>query len=1284
MKEEKMHPSAKRSMSARYATVLVLLAVMGVAGPASAATINVPGDYATIQEAINAAADGDTILVAPSEYNESLTVDKSVAILSDGSGPALIWSDADDTPVVQITSGGVRLGAAGQGFTIQQRDPGTGSLTSDCTVVTIDGGAVADGLVTIQGNALQGNNADVGLYVSTALVGGQLIVRDNTFEPYSGATNYGFVDALYFHETDFGGDIGNASLNTATVDLRNNTVNGFNLCGVEFGRTIFKSEVNIADSSLTPDATPTGSTYALEFGDYVASRSSVTISNVTIANAYEAAFLYGADSASSFEISACVFTGVRGFGVYVYDVEYGSHVRIDSCTLTGNGSAYSGVHVDQIRYGATLTVADNAVSGFAYTGLHLDDVADEGGYAWVSGNHVADAANSIYFSYPANDRGICMVDGNTLTGFTGSGVHVEGQLETGAVLAIADNSMTGDAAGASYGICLNGPVEIGAVLEVTDNTLTGFTGAGFHFDEVIENALVAIDGNILTGDSAGAGVYVYQYVEYGADVSVTDNTISGCADGIDFDQEIIDGVALAITGNTVSGFSDVGIDVYGLHTGCHLTIADNAVTGDGVGAAGGIAIADVEVGSTATITGNTVSGFTEDGLYVYYVDEASVITVADNSFTGLGPASTYTGIYFEYYLEYGSTLECSGNTIADCFDGIFFGEHWQHGCTATVSGNTVTGTEPTCGYGIYVSDVYQGTDATIDDNIIGGGYCGIHVDNLDYGSTLTINNNGVTQIADGGLGVYCYNANNGSTAEICGNTVNSASGGADAGIHVDYVDYGSGLTIGDNDVSGCESGFHLDSYVHDGSYLAIRHNRIDVNGYGLDLRGFFDNGSLCEIEYNTVTVTTDDAVFFADVHQSDVLIYQNRFIGAPGSKGIDFDLEIDEGSTVDVTDNCFLNVPTGIEVNTILDTATVTARGNDFSTTTTGINNEYGDAAHMIDATGNWWGGSVVAGAVDASAPLTATPDTDGDGVPLCLDLCPDTATGDTVDAEGCSCYQLDPGDDDGDGVGNCDDLCPSDPDKIAPGDCGCGTPDTDRDGDGTADCLDGCPDDPGKIEPGICGCGKTDRDRDRDGTADCEDLCPDDPDKIEPGDCGCGTPDTDRDGDGMPDCFDECPEDPDKIEPGVCGCGSPDRDTDGDQIPDCFDLYPTDPENLAAQAAPDVDTDGDGVPDEYDECPNDPDKIEPGVCGCGTEDVDSDGDQILDCMDNCPDVPNALQEDADGDGFGDECDAGPLACGAGLLGMNYGGMLPLMLVGLGGMKLRARRRAGQRRQELP
>lgn len=60
---------------------LVLLALLAPSAPARA-TIHVPADKPTIREAIEAAREGDTILVAPGLYRESLVVGKAVTIAS--------------------------------------------------------------------------------------------------------------------------------------------------------------------------------------------------------------------------------------------------------------------------------------------------------------------------------------------------------------------------------------------------------------------------------------------------------------------------------------------------------------------------------------------------------------------------------------------------------------------------------------------------------------------------------------------------------------------------------------------------------------------------------------------------------------------------------------------------------------------------------------------------------------------------------------------------------------------------------------------------------------------------------------------------------------------------------------------------------------------------------------------------------------------------------------------------------------------------------------------------
>jgi formylglycine-generating enzyme required for sulfatase activity len=59
--------------------------------------------------------------------------------------------------------------------------------------------------------------------------------------------------------------------------------------------------------------------------------------------------------------------------------------------------------------------------------------------------------------------------------------------------------------------------------------------------------------------------------------------------------------------------------------------------------------------------------------------------------------------------------------------------------------------------------------------------------------------------------------------------------------------------------------------------------------------------------------------------------------------------------------------------------------------------------------------------------------------------------------------------DSDGDGTTDQKDGCPQDKNKIAPGICGCGTPDADTDGDGIPDCKDDCPKDRGSMAQKGC-----------------------------------------------------------------------------------------------------------------------------------------------------------------------------------------------------------------------
>ncbi|KAA0007406.1 MAG: hypothetical protein FE045_00275, partial [Thermoplasmata archaeon] len=63
--------------------IILGIAILGILGNANAATINVPADYPTIQQAIDNASNGDTIVVAAGTYIESITINKSINLVGE-------------------------------------------------------------------------------------------------------------------------------------------------------------------------------------------------------------------------------------------------------------------------------------------------------------------------------------------------------------------------------------------------------------------------------------------------------------------------------------------------------------------------------------------------------------------------------------------------------------------------------------------------------------------------------------------------------------------------------------------------------------------------------------------------------------------------------------------------------------------------------------------------------------------------------------------------------------------------------------------------------------------------------------------------------------------------------------------------------------------------------------------------------------------------------------------------------------------------------------------------
>ena len=121
-------------------------------GSARAVDADVPGRFPTIQAAIDAAADGDTITVAPGRYEGTINYWGKDIVVRSTSGPAvtILAANLGKAPVVSF-SGEETSGAVLQGFTIQGFFGGTGSQKPAILIET-------GGLPVIRDNLFLENN----------------------------------------------------------------------------------------------------------------------------------------------------------------------------------------------------------------------------------------------------------------------------------------------------------------------------------------------------------------------------------------------------------------------------------------------------------------------------------------------------------------------------------------------------------------------------------------------------------------------------------------------------------------------------------------------------------------------------------------------------------------------------------------------------------------------------------------------------------------------------------------------------------------------------------------------------------------------------------------------------------------------------------------------------------------------------------------------------------------------------------------------------------------------
>ncbi len=156
-----------RRWSAMLAALLVL-AGLSLGGATFAQTVwHVPGDFPSIQAALDAASDGDEIVVAPGVYRENLTLGKDV-FLHSTDGPALTVIDGGGLGrVITLAEGPSAASATVEGFTIRN-----GAGGSEGGGLSLSGSSAV-----IRGNVIEDNRACSG--VGVAIVGGAPRIEGN-------------------------------------------------------------------------------------------------------------------------------------------------------------------------------------------------------------------------------------------------------------------------------------------------------------------------------------------------------------------------------------------------------------------------------------------------------------------------------------------------------------------------------------------------------------------------------------------------------------------------------------------------------------------------------------------------------------------------------------------------------------------------------------------------------------------------------------------------------------------------------------------------------------------------------------------------------------------------------------------------------------------------------------------------------------------------------------------------------------------------------------------------
>ncbi len=736
-------------------------------------------DFTSIQAAVDAAKDGDTIIVYSGTYTENIDVNKELKIISQSGNP-------DDTIVKAAVSDDHVFNVIGKNVTIS-------GFTVTGATEYINAGIYLNG---VEGSIITNNivsDNSCGIYLDSS---SDNTLTDNTASnDYYGIhlcdssnntlTNNKASDSDNYDDYDCYGtglDLYHSSDNTLTDNIASNNYYGISLSGSNntlINNTASDNEyygisLSGSDNTLT-DNRMTYNKYNFRGGG---------INDIDTSNTVDGKPIYYLVNLSDITLDSTSNAGIvyciNCQDIFIKDLnlennEYSIYFYNTTGSKIDNNKVSDNYHGISLWYSSDNTLTSNNVSNSNY-GISLQGSSDNN---MLTDNTASNNYNGIFLGSSS--------DNNTLTDNNASnndhyGIYL--------LRESSDNTLTNNnASNNSDGISLQGSSDNNTL---TDNNASNNDHYGIYLRESNDNTL--------TNNAASNNEY------YGISLSGSDNKLTS-----NIASNNSDGITLSGSNNTLTSNIASNNDYYGISlSGSDNKLTDNRMTYNKYNFEGG-GINDID-------TSNTV-----DGKPIYYLVNLSDITLDSTSNAGtvycincrdisikdLNLKNNEYGIYL--HNTTGSNID--NNEVSNNEYGIYL----RYSSDNTLTDNNASNNE----YGIYLR--YSSDNTLTDNNASINNEEGIEL-HESSDNTLTDNN-----ASNNYKGIELWISSDNNT--LTGNTVSDNVFGT-------YLGYSNNNTLTDNNASNNDYCSIILSYSNNNM---LTDNNASNNNYGIRLMDSSDN-----------------------------------------------------------------------------------------------------------------------------------------------------------------------------------------------------------------------------------------------------------------------------------------------------------------------------------------------------------------------------------------------------------------------------------------------------------